>query len=122
MTACRSHESRLRSCRPRLKMKGSCSWLLGGDRHLVAELSQLVDRTISRPLLPTFVQMGQDRFTVGLPIPEHMVGDDENAMPDGDDRFLFASPRDQAAIVPRQAGTTRLLGSRRTVRRLGQRP
>ena len=73
-------------------MNRSCGGFLGDERDLVAKLLQLVDRTISRPLLPTFVQMGKDRFTVGLLVPEHMVGDDENAMPDCDDRFLFASP------------------------------
>jgi len=102
-------------------MHRSCGRFLGDERDLEAKLVQLVDRPIARPLLPTFVQMGQHRFTVGLLVPEHMVGDDENAMPDCDDRFLLAPPRHQAAILPGQTRAPRLLGSCRTVGRLDQR-
>ena len=104
----------------RLKIPQSGRQLCRGERHLVAELAQLVERPAARPQPPLLVQGSYRRLPVLLPVLQYVVDDCQDAVPHRDDGALLAGAGDQAAIEPGQRTPPRLLGPRRLVRRLSQ--
>src|SRR5690242_12770863 len=105
---------------PRLKMPGSRRGRHGRDGDGVAELAELVDGAVARPVATALVEVGGGWLLVALAMAQHVVDDDQQAVADGDEGLLPTVAGHKPPVVAGQGGAPRLLGPHRATRRLDQ--
>jgi transposase len=76
-----------------------CTWIQG---HVVAQHLQAMDQAALDDLLIAPLIVVDAEIMVRLMVGQHMVGDDEDAMPDGHRRALLALAHEQAAVLGSQ--------------------
>src|SRR6266516_7185891 len=98
----------------------SGSGLLGRDGDLVAEGTELGEGAVLGLWPAGLIEVGQIGLLIVLVVGEHVLDEAQDRMTNGDGRFLLATAHDQAAVLPRQAGSEFYLGMVRAAGRLGQ--
>ena len=91
--------------------KGGSGRVLG-EGHRVAEGSQALGVIAREAIRVEAIEVAAAQLAIRLAVAEHVVGDHEDAVGDGDDGLLVAAPLDEPAVLGGEIGVAFADGAR----------